>query len=122
LYPRWNDIYVILLFLFAGTLFPYGACCQTQSFEALPSLPFSVEDTPQIPLGGSFDISSLSPGTFERDERGEDSAEQDPTGGSPQPQIQTQELNHQGLVMRSVKRTLEDQKSALSSSLQAFQL
>ena len=110
MHPRWNDIYTILLLLFACTLFPDSARCQTESFEALPSLPSPVEDTFRIPAGGSFDISTLPPGTFERDARGEDSAEQDATGSSPQPQIQTQQSDHHGLVMRSVKRTLEDQK------------
>jgi len=91
-------------------LFPDSARCQTESFEDLPSLPSPVEDTLRIPAGGRFDISTLPPGTFERDARGEGSAEQDTTGSSPQPQIQTQKSDHQGLVMRSVKRTLEDQK------------
>jgi hypothetical protein len=48
--------------------------------------------------------------TFERDARGGDSAEQDATRSSPQPQNQTQQAEHHGLVMRSVKRILEDQK------------
>jgi hypothetical protein len=110
LHPRWNDIYTILLLLFACTLFPDSAHCQTESFEALPSLASPVEDTFQIPARGSFDISNLPSGTFERDARGEDSAAQDVTGSSPQPQIQTQESDHQGLVMHSLKRTWEDQK------------
>jgi len=58
----------------------------------------------------SSEYTNLPPGTFERGARGEDSAEQNATGSSPQPQIQTQGPGHQGLVMRSVKRTLEDQK------------
>jgi hypothetical protein len=58
----------------------------------------------------SSEYSTLPPGTFERDARGEDSAGQDATGSSPQPQIQMQGSDHQGLVVRSVKRTLEDQK------------
>jgi PAP2 superfamily len=110
LYSRRNDIYTILLLLFAGTLLPDSARCQTESFESLPALPSPAEVTLRIPADGSFDISTLPPGTFERDAIGEDSAEQDATGSSPQPQIQTQESDHQGLVMRSVKRTLEDQK------------
>jgi membrane-associated phospholipid phosphatase len=110
LHPRGNDIYTILLLLFACTLFPDSARCQTESFEALPSLPSPVEDTFRIiPASGSFDISTLPPGTFERDARGENSAAQDATGSSRQPQIQTQESDHHGLVMRSVKRTWEDQ-------------
>jgi membrane-associated phospholipid phosphatase len=52
----------------------------------------------------------LAPGTFERDVRGEDSAEEDATGSSPESQNHVQGPGHQGLVMRSVKRTLEDQK------------
>src|SRR5207253_2687862 len=95
--------------LFAGTLFPDSARCQTDSFEGLPSLPSPIEDTLRIPAGGRFDISTLPPGTFERDARGEESAEQE-AGNSPQTQIQTQQPDHQGLVRRSVKRTLEDQK------------
>jgi len=107
---RWNYIYTILLLLFAGALFSDSARCQTESFEALPPLPSPVEHTLQIPAGGNFEITTLPPGTFERDARGEDSAEQDATGSSPQPQIQTQKSDHEGLVMRSVKRTWEDQK------------
>jgi hypothetical protein len=41
---------------------------------------------------------------------GEDWAEQDATGSSSQPQSQLQHSGHEGLVMRSVKRTLQDQK------------
>jgi membrane-associated phospholipid phosphatase len=44
-----------------------------------------------------------------RHARGEDSAELDATGSSPQSQSQKQSY-HEGLVRRSVKRTLEDQK------------
>jgi PAP2 superfamily len=45
------------------------------------------------------------PGTF-----GEDWGEQNATGSSPQKQTQMQGSHYQGLVMRSVRRTLEDQK------------
>ena len=100
----------MLLLLFAGTLFPDSARCQTQLFKPSRSLPAPVEDKLQISPGGSFDISTLPPGTFARDASGEDSAEQEATENSPQPQIQTQESDHQGLVTRSVKRTFEDQK------------
>jgi hypothetical protein len=108
LYQRWNYIYTILLLLFAGALFADTARCQTESFEALPPLPSPVEHTLQIPAGGSF--TSLLPGTLEPDARGEDSTGQGATQSSPQPQNQTQLSDHQGLVMRSVRRTLEDQK------------
>jgi hypothetical protein len=105
---HWNYVYTVLPLLFAGALFSDSARCQTESFEALPSWPSPVEHTPQIPWVGSF--TSLLPGTFERDTRGKESAEQDATGSSPRPQIQTQQSDRPGLVMRSVKRTLEDQK------------
>jgi hypothetical protein len=48
--------------------------------------------------------------TFERNAWGEGSAEQDATRKPPPPQIQGQDSDQQGLVMRAVKRTLEDQK------------
>jgi membrane-associated phospholipid phosphatase len=63
-------------------------------------------DTFQIAAGEGFDLTNPPPGTFERDARGENSAEQGATGSSPQPQGS----DHHGLVMRSVKRTLQDQK------------
>jgi hypothetical protein len=109
LYPHRKDIYPILLLLFAGTLFPANARCQTESFEALPSLPSPAEDTLQIRAGGGFDVSTLPPGTFERDARGEDPAPQDATG-TPQTQSQSLPSDHQGLVTRSVNRTWQDQK------------
>jgi hypothetical protein len=56
------------------------------------------------------EYTTLPSRTFERDARGEFSAEQDATGSSPRPQIQTQQSEHHGLVMRSVRRILEDQK------------
>jgi hypothetical protein len=108
MHQHWNYIYTFLLLLFAGALFSDSARCQTESCEALPPLPSLVERSFKIPAGGSF--TSLLPGTFERDARGEDSAELDTTGSSPRPQIRTQQSDRQGLVMRSVKRTLEDQK------------
>jgi membrane-associated phospholipid phosphatase len=49
-------------------------------------------------------------GTFARDSMAEGSAERDATESSPQPQNQTQQSFHEGLVKRSVKRTLQDQK------------
>jgi membrane-associated phospholipid phosphatase len=117
LHQRRNDIWTVLLLLLAAALFSRSARCQTERFEALPSLPSPVEDTPRIPAGGSFDVTTLPAGTFERDAMGEGSAEQEATGGpgQPQPQIQMQESDHQGIVMRSVKRTLEDQKELYRS-------
>ena len=108
LYQRWYCIYTILLLLFAVALFSDIARCQTESYQVLPPWPSPVEPTLQIPAGGSF--ISLLPGTFEGEARGEDPAEQEATGSSPEPQNQTQESDRQGLVMRSVRRTLKDQK------------
>jgi PAP2 superfamily protein len=110
LYPRWKDVGIISLLLFAGTLVSESARCQTESFAGFPSSPSSVEATFQIHKPGSFDISSLPPGTFERDASGEESPEPDATGSAPPPQIQMQDSDHDGLVARSVKRTLKDQK------------
>ena len=104
-----------MLLLFAGALFSNSAYCQTESMEALPSAPSSslpspVAHTFQIPARGSFDVTTLPPGTFEQYTEGEDSPEQDGAGSSPQMQVQKPESENQGLVRRSIKRTLEDQK------------
>jgi hypothetical protein len=101
--------------LFLGVLFANSARCQTASFETLPPLPlpsrsFSAENTLLTPAGGSFDKTVLPLVTFERNAWGEGSAEQDATRKPPPPQIQGQDSDQQGLVMRAVKRTLEDQK------------
>ena len=63
---------------------------------------------PQTDDPGEY--TTLLPGPSERDARGEDPAGRDATGSWPQSQIQPQGSGHEGLVMRSVKRTLEDQK------------
>ncbi len=91
-------------------MFPDSARCQTLSFEAAPSTLSPAQDRFEIPEVGSFDISTLPPGTFERDAKGEDSPAQDATGTSSQSQSQALPSDHQGLVARSVKRTWEDQK------------
>jgi PAP2 superfamily len=123
LYQPWTDIRRILLLLFAGALFSGNARGQAASFETLPPLPLpslsvpsfssSVDNASQIPVAGSFDVVTLTPGAFQRNTWGEwaeDSAEQGATANSPQPQRPLQQSDHEGLVMRSVKRTLEDQK------------
>ena len=102
--------YIILLLLVAAALFSDSARCQTEPLDALPSSPVPVEDPLQIPARGSFDITSLPPGIFEQDATAGGSSQQAATGTSPQPAIQLQQSDHHGLVMRSVKRTLEDQK------------
>jgi len=78
-------------------------------FLSSPSLSSSVKDTFQIPVDGSWDIITLPPAAFERDASEEYSAEQATTASS-QSQMQMQQSDHQGLVMRSVKRTWKDQK------------
>jgi membrane-associated phospholipid phosphatase len=108
LHQRWNSTYTILLLLFGGALFSDTARCQGESHEALPRLTSPVEHTLQISAGGSF--TSLLPGPFERNAREEEAAEPDAARSSPQTQNQTQGSGRQGLVMRSVRRTLEDQK------------
>jgi hypothetical protein len=105
LYQPWNCIYTILLLLFAGALFSDSARCQTESSETLPSAPSPIGHTYQVPAAGDFKIISLPPVRFERYGKRESAP-----GSSPQPQNQTQQSDHEGLVMRSVKRTLEDQK------------
>jgi len=110
LYPRWKDVCIISLLSFAGTLISKSAYCQTESFTGFPSSPSSVAGTLQVRKPVSFEISSLPPGTFEREVKGEALSEPDATGTAPPPQIQMQESDHEGLVARSVKRTLKDQK------------
>ena len=101
---------LIVMFLFVGTVFSNTARCQTESFKALPSAPRWLEYRFQIPAAGDFKFTAPSPVSLERYARREYWSEQNSTGSSTQPQIQTQESDHQGLVMRSVKRTLQDQK------------
>lgn len=84
----------LLLTAFASALFSGCAFCQSESFDALPSLPSPQENVPVI-TAARFDVSALPPGTFNED------------AGDPQP---VQSSDHHGLVMRAVKRTLEDQK------------
>ena len=108
MYPRWNGIWIILLLFFAGIMLPDVAHCQTKPLEALPSLPSPARDPSGSFLEARFDISNLPAGAFARDARRKDSPGQAATSSSPQ--IQMQESDHHGLVMRSVKRTLEDQK------------
>jgi PAP2 superfamily len=67
-------------------------------------------DMLQSPASATFDTTMLPPTTFERNARDEDLAEQDATGSSPPPQNQVQPSEQRGLVMRSARRTLEDQK------------
>ena len=101
-----NYIHGSLLLLFAGALFSGTARCQT---ETLPPMFSPAEHTTLLP-SATQKFASLPRVTFEQNAWGKYSFEQDPTGSSPQPQVQTQTSSHEGLVIRSVKRTLEDQK------------
>jgi len=71
--------------------------------EGAPPLERKVRQTDIV-----SEYTTRPPGAFEGDARGEDWAERQATGSSP-PQTRMQGSDHQGLVMRSVKRTLEDQ-------------
>lgn len=105
MYRRRKDIHSLVLLIVA--LFSHSAFCQTESFKAPPSLPLPAGKTIGIPAG--FNIRSFAPINFELDAEGA-MTEQDVTGGSPQAQLQTPPSEHDGLVKRSVKRTLEDQR------------
>jgi membrane-associated phospholipid phosphatase len=63
--------------------------------------------TIQIPAGGRFELTALPGDTFVRDASGVDLTEE---ATESWPQTQTQGSYHHGLVMRSVRRILEDQK------------
>ncbi len=107
---HWKCICTILLLLFTNALFSDSARCQTEPFKALPSAPPPFEPRFQVPSAGAFKFTPLSTARFERYGRREDLGEQGAAGSSQQPQTQTQQPIHEGLVKRSVKRTLEDQK------------
>ncbi len=105
----------ILFLLFATSIFSDRARGQTQSFAGQFS-PSAFERTFLIPSAGDFKFDTRAPLRFERYERSEYSggptATENANGGWPQAQSQgqTQSTNHDGLLMRSVKRTLQDQK------------
>jgi hypothetical protein len=109
-HQHWGYIFAIPLLLFAGALFSDTARCQTQSDQALPSALSPLEHRFQIPAAGDFKFTTLSAVSFERTARRDYWSEQNATGSPPQPQNQTPKSDTQGLVMRSVRRTLEDQK------------
>jgi hypothetical protein len=115
-----NYVSAILLLLFSVSIFPDSAHGQTEPFDALRFSPTPVEQTFLIPSAGDFRFTTPPPVRFERYERREfwpgfsatDGAREAPTGGWPQSQSQSQmqSAGHDGLIMRSVKRTLQDQK------------
>jgi hypothetical protein len=123
MYRRWNHTLITLLLFLAGALFPDIAHCQTEVFSAPqpePTSPTMREQGLQLPLAGDFTFTAPAPVWFERYEKREYWARVSSTGGTtenvtaswPQssPQTQTQSAGQDGLVMRSVKRTLQDQK------------
>ena len=69
---------------------------QGAPFDGLPSLP-SASAEPLAITASNFDMASLPPGAFDED-------------AAAPPQAQTTDSENDGLVKRSVKRTLEDQK------------
>jgi hypothetical protein len=120
-YQRWNHVCTLLLLCFGGcALFPQRARCQTESFDALRFSPSPIERAFLIPSAGDFKFATAPPVRFERYERREywaglsatDGASDEAAGGWPQSQSQSQTQNtaRDGLVKRSVKRTLQDQK------------
>ena len=76
-------------------------------------------DTLRISDGGSFETVAWPSATFARDVKITDSPEPDGTAGSPP---QPQGSGHQGLVMRSVKRILEDQRELYLTPFKASNL
>ncbi len=96
-----KDICRFLLPLVAGFLLNAGAVCQTEASGPLPDAPSAVKNAPVADAPApalalpAFNLSALPEGTFGAD-----------AGGS----IVVDHTNHEGIVMRSVKRTLEDQK------------
>jgi len=108
-----RHVSTIPLLLFATALFSDSAQCQTTSFDALRFSPSSIEHRFQIAPAGDFKFMTAPPVRFERYERWENwagpNSKGEATGSSPQQQT-PQKPDHDGLVMRSVKRTLQDQK------------
>lgn len=116
---RDSFIYAILLLAVGLAFSPASAHSQTQPLEAspstsLPSFPVPALSPPvthrfQPTAFAGFGPPPLS-ATFEPGIADAGFTEQQTTGSATQPQIQNQPSDNQGLVMRSVKRILEDQK------------
>ena len=90
-----------LLFLFAGAMISGSAFCQTESFDSLPSAPTPTADVAFYAGAPRFDVTTLPPGTFDQDTN---------AGQAGGITLSPREPQHHGLVMRSILRTLEDQK------------
>jgi len=89
-----------LLLLVTGAIVSGSAAGQTESFDSLPSAPTPTQDVVAYAGAPRFDVATLPPGTFDPD------ASAGQTTAAPE----STEPEHHGLVMRSIKRTLEDQK------------
>lgn len=90
-----------LLLLVTGAVVSGIAVGQTETFDSLPSAPTPTKDVAAYAGTPSFDVTTLPPGTFDQDA----SAGQ----ATATPGI-SEEPEHHGLVVRSIRRTLEDQK------------
>lgn len=84
-----------MMVLIAGAALETCALAQTDSFQALPSLPSPHDDVPAFTVA-RFDVSSLPEGMFDAD-----------AGGDPGT---IQGSDHHGAVRNAIRRTLEDQK------------
>jgi len=96
-----NNLCKILLASFAATLLSATAFCQTGSYETTasgPVWPSAPQPQAAVYTPSSFDVSSFRAGTFDDDAAASDAAQHP---GQPQ---------QPGLVRRSVRRILEDQK------------
>ncbi len=90
-----SDIRKFFLPALTAALFSVSATCQTTVFGP-ESPPSATETTESFRLAPRFDVANFRPGTFDDDADASD-AEQNSD-------------QHGGIVSRSVKRTLEDQK------------
>jgi membrane-associated phospholipid phosphatase len=86
---------------------PFAAAVNTSTAPMYPALERNV---PQIGMFSGYKKTLKISITDSRDITEEGSPELDGAGSWPQSQAQTQQSHRPGLVMRSVKRTLEDQK------------
>ena len=96
-----KNICKLLMAIFAAALFSATAFCQTTTFgpvwPSAPETPATVDVVPNFDGVPNFNVSAFHAGTFDEDADGTAAASQ------------TTE-QHSGLVHRSVKRILEDQK------------
>lgn len=97
----------LLIAAFSASLFSATAFCQDLNFG--PELPAAPESSSSFDVMPKFDVSSLSPGTFDEGSDGNDISS-DTQGKQP------------GLVRRSVRRILLDQKGIYFSPFETSHL